>query len=92
MAEVRKAFPAHLADAATAAKGHRHALTHPPARHAAPEFGDRSGQLVAGDVRQLDGRIVAHPGVPVAAADAIGFDPDDHATLRWRGVGNGLES
>ena len=38
---------------------------------------------MAGHVRQDDVRIVALPGVPVAAADAAGRHADDDAT-RWR--------
>jgi hypothetical protein len=34
----------------------------------------------------VDVGIVAHPAVPVGAADAVGFHPDDHAIIVRRRV------
>ena len=41
--------------------------------------GDDAGEFVAGDVWQYDIAVVAHPGVPIAAAEAGSFDFDDDA-------------
>ena len=43
---------------------------------------DYAGQLMPGNVRNPDVRIVSHPAVPVAAAHAGGHDPDDNAIGR----------
>ena len=44
--------------------------------------------LVAGDVRETGEPLVAHPGVPVAAAHPGGLDPEQHPILRKLGVGH----
>ena len=44
------------------------------------DLDDRAGQLVPGDVRQRDVRVVAHPAVPVAAAQAGRPDRQQNAT------------
>jgi hypothetical protein len=57
----------------------RHAVADRQAAHLRADRRDDPGQLVAGHVGERDRRIVAHPAVPVAAADAGRLDRDDHA-------------
>ena len=45
--------------------------------------GDDAGEFVAGDMWQYDIAVVAHPGVPIAAAEAGSFDFDDDAVGGW---------
>src|SRR3972149_10447641 len=47
---------------------------------------DGAGELVTRDVRQPDVRVVAHPAVPVRAAQPGRLDPDDCAVGRDRRV------
>ena len=61
---------------------HGHPVADAPAPHARADRGHRAGQLVTGHVRQDDVRIVALPGVPVAAADPARRHPHDDAARR----------
>ena len=79
------------AGTAAAHEGQRHALADFPAAHFLADLHDYPGQLVPGHVRQSDIRIVPHPAVPVAAADAVGFHLDDHAMRFRRWIGNVLD-
>lgn len=42
---------------------------------------DNAGEFVARDMRQANIRIVAHPAMPVAAAEARRLHLDDHAVV-----------
>jgi hypothetical protein len=80
--------------ATPAAADHRE--DHPIARFEAARLGanflDDAAQLVAGDVRQAaDVRVVPHPAVPVAAANAVGQNAQDDAVGRRLGVGHRLD-
>ncbi len=39
-----------------------------------------------GNMRKANVRVVAHPAVPIAAADAGSLDLDDYAAWSWRRV------
>ena len=54
--------------------------------HLRPGLDDGAGQLVAGHVWELDPVVVAHPAVPVAAAQSGRLDGDDHPVGRTPGV------
>ena len=69
-----------------------HALPGPPPRHALADRLDDAGELVAGHVRErADVGVVAHPAVPVAAAQPGGLHPDHGAVRRGLRVGDGLD-
>ena len=57
-----------------------------PAGHRGAGLDDGAGQLVTGHVGQLDVVVVAHPAVPVAAAQPGRLDGDDHPVGRARRV------
>jgi len=80
-------------EAAAAADGERHgdAFTGLPARHPLAGRDHDAGQLVARYMRQVDIGIMAHPAVPVAAAEAGRLDLDDDAFRRRLRVGHGLD-
>ena len=88
LADLLVARGAFRACPAAADEGQRHALALPPAPHALAYLGDYAGQLVPRHVRQLDIRIMAHPAVPVAAAQACGLDLDDEPQLARARVGD----
>ena len=77
------------AGAAAADKGHRDPVADLPSGHVPANGRDVACQLVAGNVRQPDVRVVAHPAVPIAAADAGGLDLDDDAMGLGRRIGDG---
>ena len=55
---------------------------------ARPRRHHRSRHLVPRYVGETGQSLVAHPGVPVAAAHPGGLDPEHHPILRKLGVGN----
>lgn len=70
---------------------HRHPVPSPPSGHLPAHVLDHAGDLVTRHVGQHDIRIVAHPAVPVASADAVRFDPQHHAVGRRLRVGQRLD-
>ncbi len=80
------------AGAAPAHEGQRDALAHPPAGDLLAGGFHHAGQLVTGHVRQADVRVVAHPAVPVAAAQAGGLHAQDHSARAGRRVGHVLDA
>jgi hypothetical protein len=70
--------PARFASSAPGSKRNRYAIAHRPLVDMASNFDHRSNQLVAGDVGEFDIRVVAHPSVPVAAAQPGRLNPDNH--------------
>src|SRR3954462_13932741 len=89
-ADLPGAVPARTTSPAGTDERHRHPVTDPPPAHPVADRGHRAGQLVAGDVRNGDVRVVAGPGVPVAAADPAGRHPNDHAARRGGRLGHRL--
>ena len=74
------------ATAAGADEGGGHAVAGAPAGHRLAGRLDDAGEFVAGDVREGDVGVVTLPAVPVAAAEAGGFDPDDDSVRRGHRV------
>ena len=74
--------------AAGAYEWHRHAVSGPPLGHARANRLDDPGELVAGDMRQRDVRVVPDPAVPVGATQPGRLDPDDRAIGRDGGLGD----
>ena len=70
VADLRLPGAARLAAPAAEAERHGHAVADRERPHLRPGGRDHAGQLVAGHVGERDRRVVAHPAVPVAAADA----------------------
>src|SRR3954464_8669075 len=89
-ADLPGAVPTRTTSPAGTDERHRHPVTDPPPAHPVADRGHRAGQLVAGDVGNGDVRVVAGPGVPVAAADPAGRHPDDHAARRGGRLGHRL--
>ena len=88
VADLPLARGALLARPARAHERHGHALPGPPAPHVGADGLDHAGQLVPGHVREAaDVGIVAHPPVPVRAAEPARLDADDRAVRRRRGSG-----
>ena len=83
VADLVVAGQAGPAGAAGAHERHRDPVADLPVAHLRTGLGDRPGELVAGDVRQGDGAVVAGPAVPVAAAQPGRLDPD-HDTVGGR--------
>ena len=67
-ADVLGTLPAQLAAAAGVHEGCADPVARPEPGNRPADLGDDTRQLVAGDVREPDVGVVAHPGVPVAAA------------------------
>ena len=92
VADVVVAAPAPLAAALAHAERDEDAVALPPARDPGPDLVDHAAELVAEDVRQreleADPAPVAHPQVPVGAADAVRLDADDDTLLGRRRVGH----
>ena len=53
--------------------------------------GDDTGEFVAWNMRQANIRVMPHPAMPVAAAEACRFYLDDHATIGWLRIGQGCD-
>ncbi len=87
-ADLRVAARALSAGTTSACEGRSHAVADVPRTHAAAERDNLAGKFVTEHVRQrLDVRIVALPGMPVAAAETGRGDPDHHASGRRIGAG-----
>ncbi|MNE23122.1 hypothetical protein D3C80_1163650 [compost metagenome] len=56
------------------------------------DCGDDAGEFVAGNMRQADIRIMPHPAVPVAAAEAGRLYLDDHAAIGRFRIGQGCDN
>lgn len=69
------------AGAATGDKGHGDPVTHPEAANVAANGFDDAGKFVPRYVGQGNIRVMAHPAMPVAAANAGCHHLDDHAFL-----------
>ncbi len=91
LADLRVAEPARLAGAAAAAERRGHAVARPDPAHLGPDRRDDAGELVAGHVGEADRGVVAHPAVPVAAAQPGRADLDERAVRRQLGLGDLLE-
>ena len=76
---------------AAADEGHRDPVARLPSGHVLADGFDDPGQFVTWNMGQPDIRIVAHPAVPVAAADAGCLDPDNDAMGFRRRIGNGRQ-
>jgi hypothetical protein len=77
---------------ATGNKWHRDALADKLLAHIAADRYYDASELMARDVRKdADVRIVTSPAVPIAPAQAGGFDLDDGAVVRRRGIGHRLD-
>ncbi|MEY9198085.1 hypothetical protein ABIA16_003201 [Sinorhizobium fredii] len=87
LADLLVAGAAFAAAAAAGNEGHGHPVADLVVEDAAPGGGDRSGQFVAGHMRQADVRVVPHPAVPVAAAEPGRLDLDDDAVFAGRRIG-----
>src|SRR5690606_1714720 len=89
--EVLMAGPTLVASTAAAAERRRHTLTAAEASDVATDLAHHTGELVTGHVRERHRGIVAHPGVPVAAAHPGRHHLDDRS-VRWRfGIRNGCQ-
>ena len=86
IAKVDLAAPAKLAVPAIDGRVERDPVTHRPAGHAAADAGDDARRLVPhDDGRPATARAAVHP-MHVAAANAAGFDRDEHfCRTRLRG-------
>src|SRR3954447_7331931 len=80
-ADLMIALPALLATTARADEGRGDSIAHLPMRDARTDGGDRASQLVARDVREDDVRVMPHPAVPVAAAQAGRLNLQHHRPL-----------
>ena len=69
-------------------EGHRHPIADMPAAHVGSHGLNHARQFMAGHMRQHDVGIMAHPAVPIAAADAVGADPNNDAVGRGGRIGN----
>ena len=76
------------ADAARGDERRGDAVADPPACHAGTDRDHGAGELVPGNVRQHDVRVVALPRVPVAAAHPRGRDGDHDAVCRRLRIGH----
>jgi len=72
IADLLVARKAGLAMATARHEGHGHPLPQLPVAHALAQLDDGAHQLMAWHMGQADVRVVAHPAVPVAPADARG--------------------
>ena len=72
---------ARAAPAASADKREGHPVPSPEVGHFLANGGNHARQFVARNMGQVDVRVVAHPPVPVAAAQARGPYFDDHPGL-----------
>ncbi len=66
---------------------HRDAIADLEANDAPAGRHHLAGEFMAGHVRQLDVRVMAHPAMPIATAKPRRADGDHDAVLAWRGVG-----
>ena len=73
-----------ITPAAPANKRHRNAVPGAPIVYMPADFLNDPGELMAGDVRQFNIRVVPLPAVPVATTDTARHDPD------YDTVGGGL--
>ena len=90
VADLLVAGAALLAAAARAHERDGHARARRPLADVRPDRLDHAGELVPRHVRErADVRVVAHPAVPVGAAQPGRLDADHHAVRRRRGVRNG---
>lgn len=89
MSVAQIAFGAH---AASAAERDSHALPGVKSSDRFADVGDDSREFVAWYMGQLDIGIVAHPGVPIAAADSASFQFDHRIGIAWDGQGDLLDS
>ena len=90
VADLLVAGAALLAAAARAHERDGHARARRPLADVRPDRLDHARQLVPRHVREgADVRVVAHPAVPVGAAQPGRLDPDHYAVRGRRGIGNG---
>jgi hypothetical protein len=82
VADLVVAGEALRARAARADERHGDALAHRPSGHVGADLVDGARELVARHMRQLDVAVVAHPAVPVAAAQAGRLHADDRPARR----------
>ena len=91
VADVLVAGETLRATAAAHRERHSHAVPEFPAAGFLANGFDHTGQFVPWHVWQMDVRIVPHPAVPVAPADAVRLHTDDDAIRRRRGIGDVLD-
>ena len=74
-------IPGHTLSTGTAAttERHGHTLADFPALHIAADSSDLTGKFMPGNMRQMHIGVMAHPAVPVAAAQTGRLDGDDDA-------------
>jgi hypothetical protein len=92
-ADLRGAFAAVVARAASGDEGDRDALTGTPAFHIAADSHDVADELMPGHVRQRgDVGVVPLPAMPIAAAHARGAHCDDGAIESGHGIRHALDA
>ena len=86
VADLVMSLPALGATAARAGNGHGDPVAGEPFRNMGAHRFDHPGHFMAGNVRRTDSGLAAHPALPVAEADARGFDTNDGGVGGWSRV------
>ena len=81
LADLLVAGAAFMAMTAAGDEGHGDAVAGLEAGDVFADGGDHACEFVAGNMRQADIRVMTHPSVPVAAAEAGRLYLDDHAAI-----------
>jgi hypothetical protein len=69
-----------------AAEGHGNSLTRTKVSDRFAHLSNGSGEFVTWNMRKFYVGIVAHPSVPVASANAAGFDIDHCCMILWNQI------